>query len=339
MLGAPPDAAMLSPSPSSPATRIPRLRYRPLAQADFPECLSLLPPWLDLDPTTHAALPGAWQQRFLNEPALITMVMEDLAEPLGQRIQSWGVSIALNADHIKQLQLDTAPPAHVTRRVYRALIDGSMTPMGDRDLGLANAQGQLHLLSLHWDMKGRDLSDPYVLSVLNISNECFRAGHAGYFTQSMYFEGSELDAPMVAAAGFPHHPYADPQALQALPPVRRPMLFGIGREAARGSLPGSSVRTVFEHHAPLFRFSASQRRLLWLALYDDSDDNLGRVLDASTHGLKKLWRGIYERIQDQQPDFFGDDDSTDGKRGTEKRRQVLAYVRQRPEELRPWATP
>ena len=32
-------------------------------------------------------------------------------------------------------------------------------------------------------------------------------------------------------------------------------------------------------------------------------------------------------------DAAGDDD---GKRGRERRRQVLAYVRQRPEELRPW---
>ncbi len=57
----------------------------------------------------------------------------------------------------------------------------------------------------------------------------------------------------------------------------------------------------------------------------------------SPHGLKKLWRGIYERVADSVPDFFGDVPAADeGKRGPEKRRQVLAYVRQRPEELRPW---
>ena len=60
-------------------------------------------------------------------------------------------------------------------------------------------------------------------------------------------------------------------------------------------------------------------------------------LDVSIHGLKKLWRGIYERIQDRMPEFFGADAGADeGRRGPEKRRQVLAYVRQRPEELRPW---
>lgn len=330
----------LNAEPRSP--RLPRLRFRPLYPADFPECLALLPPWLDLPPAVREQLPTAWVTRFLNEPALLTMVMEDLAEPAGERLQAWGVSIALDEATHRALQLhpEAQPPAHLARRIYSGLMDGSLPPLSDRDIGLANASGSLHLLSLHWDMKRRDLSDPYVLSLLNVSNACFRAGHTGFLTQSMHFEGGTLDEPMVLAAGFPARPYAeaDHPPLQALPPERRPMLFGITREAARASLPGSSVRTVFEHQPPVFGFSARQRSLLWLALYDDSDETLATRLGVSAHGIKKLWRGIYERIADQQPGFFGDDDGSDGKRGAEKRRQVLAYVRQRQEELRPWAT-
>ena len=38
--------------------------------------------------------------------------------------------------------------------------------------------------------------------------------------------------------------------------------------------------------------------------------------------------------------FFGEGSGDDeGRRGPEKRRQVLAYVRQRPEERRPWVEP
>jgi len=102
-------------------------------------------------------------------------------------------------------------------------------------------------------------------------------------------------------------------------------------------LPGTSVRHIFEHQDPRFRFSAPQRRLLWLALFDESDEHLLPRLEVSVHGLKKLWRGIYDRIDEAEPEFFGDAAVDDGKRGPEKRRQVLAYVRQRPEELRPWA--
>ncbi len=84
--------------------------------------------------------------------------------------------------------------------------------------------------------------------------------------------------------------------------------------------------------------SSSQRRLLRQALFEDNDATIMASLAVSVHGLKKLWRGIYARIEDVEADFFGDASDDDGKRGPEKRRQVLAYVRQRPEELRPWTT-
>ena len=76
---------------------------------------------------------------------------------------------------------------------------------------------------------------------------------------------------------------------------------------------------------------------MWLALFDESDTHLTERLEVSVHGLKKLWRGIYERIENKMPEFFGEaGGADDGRRGPEKRRQVLAYVRQRPEELRAW---
>ena len=120
------------------------------------------------------------------------------------------------------------------------------------------------------------------------------------------------------------------QSLQLLPPH-------IGLDDGQlARLPALWQRLAQE--PPRFFFNASQRRLLWHASFDDSDAALMAQLDVSTHGLKKLWRGVYDRIEDTAPEVFGDDGADDdGKRGPEKRRQVLAYQRQRPEELRPWA--
>src|SRR5205085_433859 len=115
--------------------------------------------------------------------------------------------------------------------------------------------------------------------------------------------------------------------LRDLDPAARPAFYGLTRDEARHRLPGTPARNCFEHQPPRFRFNATQRRLLWHALFDESDDTLLPLLQVSTHGLKKLWRGIYERVESVAPDFFGDATSDDdGKRGPEKRRQVLAYV-------------
>lgn len=282
------------------------------------------------------ALPELWM-RLLDEPAIRTTVMEDLALPAGERIQGWGWGIVLPESWVEQHALRTKPRAHVVRQIYAGFHDGSLALLSDAQIGMLNASGRFHFLNCY-AQRHNDLSDAYTQSVLTIANEAFRLSASGYNFEAMYFETSERDVAAIAAAGFVHRGYADASSLDGLAPAKRPAFLAVTRAEALASLPGTSVRHVFEHHPPMFRFSAAQRRLLWLALFDDSDANLTDRLDVSVHGLKKLWRGIYDRIEDRMSGFFGDTaGDEDGKRGPEKRRQVLAYVRQRPEELRPWA--
>ena len=328
----------MNPTPTPPR-RISRLRQRPLTQRDLAECFELLPPWLGLDADLARALPELWL-RLKDEPSMVTGVIEDTALPPGARIQGWGVTMILPPALVRALALDTGPDPHVVRRVYAALRDGSFTPMTDREIGVANARGELTMLILHFSQREHDINDPYAHSVIAVANDAFRAFHDGYNLRAIYYETGAQNEAVAFASGFTARRYANGEPLEALPPALRPMLFGLKREQARLQMPGTPARNCFEHQPPLFRFSASQRRLLWLSLYDDSDEALMHALDVSVHGLKKLWRGIYERVEDQAPDFFGDIASdSDGKRGPEKRRQVLAYVRQRPEELRPWSQP
>jgi hypothetical protein len=313
-----------------------RLRFRPTLAADLAECVELLPAWLPLERTRVQSLWAA----LLQQPAAMSTVMEDLAQPAGRRIQGWGCGLVLPPEWAARLGLDGATPcprAPVVPQVYAGLLDGSLALPGDRELGLLNASARVHFLNLHYVQRAADLSDDYALAVLNVANEAFRAAVSGWRLQAMHFESSARDAPMFASAGFPIVPYAARGPWDDGPDDARPLFLGITREQARASLPGTSVRHAFEHQPPRFRLSAAQRRLLWHALFDESDEHLMRLLDVSVHGLKKLWRGIYERIEDAEPDFFGDAGGDDeGRRGPEKRRQVLAYVRQRPEERRPW---
>ncbi len=296
----------------------------------------MLPEWLGLDDDLRRALPDMWR-RILGAPSITTTVMEDLALPAGQRIQGWGHGFTLPEDWIQQERLDSKPSAFVIRRIYAGILDGRFRLLDDAEIGVINAQGRFNHLNFYTQRR-KDLNDPYVQSVFNIANEAFRTAAGGFNLQAMYFETSAQDAPAIAAAGFVRRLYVDESSLEPLSEQARPAFLSVTREEVRSSLPGTSVRHVFDHHPPLFRFSASQRRLLWLALFDDSDAHLTERLDISVHGLKKLWRGIYERIEDRMPEFFGDTAGGDeGKRGPEKRRQVLAYVRQRPEELRPWS--
>jgi hypothetical protein len=316
--------------------RIPRLRFRPTTQRDLPECFELLPPWMRPDEALRRAHAELWPRLLENPAACITTVMEDLAMPPGRRIQGWGYGIALAPAWVERHALATRPRAWVIRRIYAELLEGSFELMTDAEVGAVNEAGTLHMINFY-TQRQNDLSDGYAQSVLLVANEAFRLATSGFNTEAMYLETSAYDAPGIAAAGFFERPYSDETSLEGLAGRERPVLFGVTREEALASLPGTTARHVFEHQPPMFRFSASQRQLLWLALFDDSDAHLTEQLGVSVHGLKKLWRGIYERIEDRMPEFFGDSSGEDdGRRGPEKRRQVLAYVRQRPEELRAW---
>jgi hypothetical protein len=53
--------------------------------------------------------------------------------------------------------------------------------------------------------------------------------------------------------------------------------------------------------------------------------------------VKARWRTIYDRVGEVASDLLpvAADDGASGRRGPEKRRRLLEYLRQHPEELRP----
>jgi hypothetical protein len=56
--------------------------------------------------------------------------------------------------------------------------------------------------------------------------------------------------------------------------------------------------------------------------------------------VKKLWRLVHQRALDAMPHLFDEAGASDGgTRGPEKRRTLLQYLRQHPEELRPYSAP
>ncbi len=299
--------------------------------------MALIPPWLDLDAAARQRLPALWE-RLVHEPSILSGVIEDTAQPAATRLQGWGVSMIMPPQVVADLALEQAPRSDAARRVYARFLDGSFPFLSDRDIGALNAGGELVLVVLHYCMRNMDVTQAYTHNVLASANDSFREFHEGYNPKAILYLNNALTEPIALASGFRLRQFVDAAEVAHLPPERRPAIFGLSREEARTQLPGTPVRHCFDSQPPLFRFSESQRRLLWLALFDDSDEALLPQLDVSVHGLKKLWRGIYERIVDVAPEFFGTDvNEEEGRRGPEKRRQVLAYVRQRPEELRPWA--
>jgi hypothetical protein len=95
---------------------------------------------------------------------------------------------------------------------------------------------------------------------------------------------------------------------------------------------------MFEYVPPRCGFSFAEQQLLSAALAGATDQELSCELAISISTVKKNWISIYKRAAASLPDVVPDDSPADGgtsERGKEKRRHLLAYLREHPEELRP----
>jgi hypothetical protein len=78
--------------------------------------------------------------------------------------------------------------------------------------------------------------------------------------------------------------------------------------------------------------------LLQAALEELTDDELAQRLNVHVGTIKKRWLEIYNRLSEKLPNLLLKYEAADDSpsRGKQKRHHVLAYVREHPEELRPY---
>lgn len=90
----------------------------------------------------------------------------------------------------------------------------------------------------------------------------------------------------------------------------------------------------FSYDPPVLGFTPAQRAILLLARQGYTDQEIATALDKTTDSVKKRWSGIYARFAAAFPNRLPT--GREGSRGAEKRRTLLAYLKDRPEELRPY---
>ena len=117
------------------------------------------------------------------------------------------------------------------------------------------------------------------------------------------------------------------------PDNERPYLLGMSKAEAL-ERPGTHASFLFLHVRPQFEFTARQQELLQQAIGGATDEELASELKVSASAVKKRWISVYERVSDALPGWL-ESAATAETRGSEKRRHLLNYLRQHPEELHP----
>lgn len=211
-------------------------------------------------------------------------------------------------------------------------MQGRYRPPSDKELARQSARGEVSFLVLHYEQTLSDLDNPDTLEILGVAMALFRQAHAGFRLEHLYQEGMGEQGAYLQSMGF--------RARTARGQGEVPELYGLSRNEAAQLLPGSPVRDAFQFTPPRFGFSMAERRMLRLAVAQLTDEQIADELGVSLHGIKKLWRSVHQRALRAMPHLFDGTATADadpGTRGPEKRRALLQYLRQHPEELRPYA--
>lgn len=116
------------------------------------------------------------------------------------------------------------------------------------------------------------------------------------------------------------------------------VLFSISREDVREQLPGSAMGALFEYRQPRCRFTPKMQDVLLAAVEGMTDERIADLLGVPHSTVRERWRAIYQLVQKYAPGVFArlEDRESRGGRGLEKRLHVVGYVREHPEELRPY---
>ena len=117
--------------------------------------------------------------------------------------------------------------------------------------------------------------------------------------------------------------------------LQHPHITFLRREDALSKY-GSWAGGMFIHEPARIGFTCSEQKLLLSALRAGTDFELAEDLEISVSAVKKTWQSIYSKAERLGVGIKSGDSAHEGtERGKERKRGLLMYVRQHPEELRP----
>jgi hypothetical protein len=306
------------------------MRFRLGRPADFAECLCLLRVdggWQPKD-SVWDDLPNIWKQIFSEWGRATFVVYEtDDDEPV---LAGFGMS-AFVVEAFRREEIERPRP-YVAERFYERYEDVLLTPEAVRR---ANTEGRLDLLILHSCHRHPDLAHPETRRMLPVAAQSFHFLHAGHRLRWLW--GEAYGAAMAEflrhggytlISDFPDH--ADR--------LRRPYALGLDRDRVERG--GSELAMHLVHpEPPIFHFTPAEQRLLTFALMAFTDRQVAAELAVSIETVRSTWDAIYTRVGRARPRLLREADSPAATRSLEKKRQLLDYVRQHLEELRPFVRP
>lgn len=317
------------------------LKYRPAKVQDLDECFLCLRDRFAYDEPARRDLMALWREG-LQAGTLHMLVMEDLDRPPGCRIFYFAFKACLTDDFACCLRAGAAPL--VGRQVLDLWRCGRSPLLTFEQIRAVNS-GQigdgLCMITLYSGAPAFMTGQDYALMTTK-SVEWGAFSTSGYRVREYFMElYGETEWAWPEGAGFllrqDHALTGDVDGI-SVTLGKRPRLYGISPPEIHVA---STPAMILQWQPPRLFFTPAEQELLLWALGGDTDEELAEQMSVALITVKKRWESIYKRVEAVAPEIL---DSTGTemmpqKRGGEKKRRLLAYLRHHMEELRPLLPP
>jgi hypothetical protein len=315
------------------------LRWRIPESRDLEACARLLEGHQAYPAKALRSMIGTWRQ-LMRERAIKLAVVEDLDRPRARRLAGFGGSVFVSDATMSAERRGSEP--YLTMRTLLGEPRRGSAIQRLAEIRRGNSGDGLNLLVVHY-AEANSLSPDERHATRFKMLEAFLADHRGYKIKEILQEyWGEIELPFVlngwGHVRTDHAKYFEKRGTP-LPPEQRPHLIGLTRKEAAAQ-PGSVLAALFVPARPRFAFRVGEQDVLQRALFGATDLELSRSLEIAMPTVKSRWKSIYARVAGVAPEVISDDDNDavtlfESRRGKEKRRRLLEYLRHHPEELRP----
>lgn len=297
--------------------------WRRMHAADLEACMAIEPRHLGADLVGADEARSAWSWLLRNSAFNSALIEADPASDDGG-ILGFGASVFTSRDFV-DAELANPRPG-LNGRVMASIVEGNPVVLNYQQLRRGNTRHGLDVVGLAGSYR-RDASLEFSIQIRATLASAFVEAHSGYRIRRVI--GEPVGAGEIAGlqGSGVWHCVAD---------FGERALFVMTRDDAYAN-PISNMIQVFECSDPLLGLREADQRLLQAASTGLTDDELAASLGVHVGTVKKRWLEIYDRIINAFPELFTDCHPGNGQaRGKQKRHLILSYVRQHPEELRPF---
>ena len=308
------------------------MTWHPTRPTELEECLSINPKGMGHELVGRARALAVWQW-LLKGQSTQAFAIESDELIQGNRIVGFGASVFVSAAFAERELADLKPGLNA--RLISGIASGQAIVLSAKQIGYENAQGRLHLIVLQGGSMLEGLTPEQCQDVLRQVSLGVIGCLDGYQVRRALMETPSA-ADIEHAKLFPiwkvrstHEDFHRNNPGNSW--NRDRVLFAI--DCADG--PTFVVRGGLE---PVLRLRRSDQELLAAAMNGSTDMELSKELGLKLPTLKKRWAAVFNRVAIAKPDLLpGHDDHLDRQaRGRQKKHRLLAYVREHPQELRPF---